>query len=231
MTAQKLKARYGYIVEGIAQIFGSGCEVVLHSLEDISHSVVRIENGRITGRTEGSPITDLALTMINQTIEAKKDIIGPYYLHSEDGRDFKCIKILLRDDNMKPCGFLCVNIDLSTPISVFLKEFFPEQKEAAPVVEEHYAKGISQLVEQAVSEQFFSLNHVRGIALKDKNFQIINNLEKKGIFKIKGAIELTAQQMGITKFTVYKYLRNIRNEEAAPSARRRRRVARSGNPS
>ena len=38
------------VVEGIAAAFGSNCEVVLHSLEDLGHSVIKIENGYVTGR-------------------------------------------------------------------------------------------------------------------------------------------------------------------------------------
>ncbi len=35
------------IVDGIAELFGSNCEVVLNSLKDISRSVVKIVNGQL----------------------------------------------------------------------------------------------------------------------------------------------------------------------------------------
>lgn len=40
--------------------------MVLHSLEDTEHSVIKIINGHHTGRTEGMPITDLALQMLEE---------------------------------------------------------------------------------------------------------------------------------------------------------------------
>ncbi|MGL4907332.1 MAG: PAS domain-containing protein, partial [Plesiomonas sp.] len=54
---------YEAVVDGLAALIGTHCEIVLHSLEDLNHSAVRIANGDITGRTIGSPITDLALRM------------------------------------------------------------------------------------------------------------------------------------------------------------------------
>ena len=37
-----------------------------HSLENYDHSVIKIINGFHTGRTEGAPITDLALSMLER---------------------------------------------------------------------------------------------------------------------------------------------------------------------
>ena len=54
------------LVEGLADYLGGGYEIVLHSLEDVEHSVVKIINGHHTGRTTGAPITDLALSMLSR---------------------------------------------------------------------------------------------------------------------------------------------------------------------
>ena len=49
---------YETVIDGLANYLGSSYEIVLHSLEDYAHSVVRIINGYHTGRSVGSPITD-----------------------------------------------------------------------------------------------------------------------------------------------------------------------------
>ena len=41
--------------------------------------------------------------------------------------------------------------------------------------------------------------------------QLISYLEDNGTFQLKGAVEQVAQMMGVTKFTVYNYLKKIRN--------------------
>ena len=54
---------YKVLAEGLANYLGDGYEIVIHSLGNLEHSVIKIINGYHTGRKEGSPITDLGLTM------------------------------------------------------------------------------------------------------------------------------------------------------------------------
>ena len=62
---------YEAVVDGLAMLIGSHCEIVLHSLQDLKCSAIRIANGEHTGRQIGSPITDLALRMLH-------DMTGAY---------------------------------------------------------------------------------------------------------------------------------------------------------
>lgn len=52
---------FSHLAEMIAGLIGPHCEVVLHSFEDHNASVNKIINGHHTGRTIGSPITDMGL--------------------------------------------------------------------------------------------------------------------------------------------------------------------------
>ncbi|VDY37427.1 YheO-like PAS domain protein [Salmonella enterica subsp. enterica serovar Daytona] len=47
---------YEAVVDGLAMLIGSHCEIVLHSLQDLKCSAIRIANGEHTGRKIGSPI-------------------------------------------------------------------------------------------------------------------------------------------------------------------------------
>ena len=42
---QYLRSYYA-VVQGLAEMFGPDCEVVLHDLADMPHSIVAIENGQ-----------------------------------------------------------------------------------------------------------------------------------------------------------------------------------------
>ena len=55
---------YKGALAGLSAYLGDGYEIVLHSLEDLDHSVVAIFNGERSGRQVGAPITDLALQML-----------------------------------------------------------------------------------------------------------------------------------------------------------------------
>ena len=55
---------YHSILDGFANFLGPGFEFVLHSLENLDQSAVKVINGHFSGRKEGAPITDLALQML-----------------------------------------------------------------------------------------------------------------------------------------------------------------------
>ena len=54
------------IVEGIAKTFGKNCEVVLHDFSNLQSSIIAIENGHVTGRSVGSPMTEVGLKAIKK---------------------------------------------------------------------------------------------------------------------------------------------------------------------
>lgn len=56
-TDHEILKSYEVVVDGLAMLIGGHCEIVLHSLEDLKCSAVRIANGEHTGRKIGSPIT------------------------------------------------------------------------------------------------------------------------------------------------------------------------------
>jgi predicted transcriptional regulator YheO len=54
------------IVKAISATFGKNCEVVLHDFSGLQHSIILIENGHVTGRKVGDPITDFALASLKE---------------------------------------------------------------------------------------------------------------------------------------------------------------------
>ena len=67
---------YEAVVDGIASLIGPFCEIVLHSLEDLNTSAIKIANGENTGRQVGSPITDLALKMLRDIEVVGGSLLG-----------------------------------------------------------------------------------------------------------------------------------------------------------
>ena len=63
--------KYEPLVDLLADLFGSNCEVVLHDIKNPERSIVKIRNGHITSRKRGGPITDLGLKIIkdNKNVE------------------------------------------------------------------------------------------------------------------------------------------------------------------
>lgn len=62
---KEILTSYFRLADTIADFIGPHSEVVIHSFENFEKSVVKIVNGHHTGRTLGSPITDLGLRMLS----------------------------------------------------------------------------------------------------------------------------------------------------------------------
>ena len=194
------------VVEGIAKMFGENCEVVLHSLEDPSHSIIKIANGHVTGREIGFPITNFAMEILNNESLLKNDSTDVYYTKSKGSKVIRSISIVIRNENNKPIGLLCINFDLSAPLYSFIREFSPSSN--ARVDEpERFTTSVEELVNNSLAEALSKIDAQRGISNTNKNKLIVFELFNKGIFSIKGAIDLVAKEMGISRYTVYNYIR------------------------
>ncbi|MFZ3111301.1 MAG: helix-turn-helix domain-containing protein, partial [Rectinemataceae bacterium] len=64
----------------------------------------------------------------------------------------------------------------------------------------------------AVADELDAISRITGVSPTEKNRRVVANLEQRSIFGIKGSVELVAGELGVTKHTIYKYLRELRGE-------------------
>ncbi len=96
---RELLRSYDGLIDGLAELFGKHCEVVLHSLENLHESVIKIANGFNTGRNEGAPITDLALRMLKDIENTGQDYTQSYFARSRTGALMKSSTIAIRNSD------------------------------------------------------------------------------------------------------------------------------------
>lgn len=65
---------YEDVMKLLAAFSGPNCEVVLHDLSDPVHSVVRVENGEVTGRAVGQGLRHL-VPMMRRFIKKKVNLL------------------------------------------------------------------------------------------------------------------------------------------------------------
>lgn len=78
------------VVRGLAKILGKDYEVNLHDVSMPEHSLVLCENGYVTGRREGGPMTDFGLFMLQSEEYQSKDGIYNYLAKNNRGELIKC---------------------------------------------------------------------------------------------------------------------------------------------
>lgn len=205
---------YKEVLNGLAAYLGEGYEFVLHSLENLEHSVVAIVNGHYTNRRIGSPITDLALYMLDQIEAGTLKDDATYYSKNKDGAPLKSSTIAIRGEHGRIIGLLCINFYMNTPLSKILSSFASGQLVPATLTE-NFVDNTDDLVTNVVSKLKEEILADNTVLPSCKNKEIIYRAYLQGIFHFKDAVLLVADILSISKNTVYLHLRNAQERAAS----------------
>ncbi|MEG0751163.1 MAG: PAS domain-containing protein [Oscillospiraceae bacterium] len=204
------------VIDGLSEYLGEGYEIVLHSLESLDHSVVKIVNGHHTGRKEGAPITNLALSMLTQITGGEgNNSYSAYEAVNNKGEPLRSTTILVRGEYDRVIGLLCINFYLNTPLSHILSTFMG-QASSVPTenhLNEDFSENVDDMINKAIEQAHEAVDKDRSILPSNKNREIVQRLNNWGIFRIKDAVSKVADNMGISKNTVYLHLRYARKTE------------------
>lgn len=202
----------GSLMQSIATSFGRNCEVVLHSLKDPGRSVVKIFNGHITGRKVGAPLTDLGMEILKKADTLESDVVGPYFSRLDDGRVLRCVTSLIRNPQGELIGMLCINLDLSTSVMEFMGSLLPPNGEPWENPVESFPLTPNELILRTLGLVRAEVSKQSKLSPSEQNKRIVTELYKRGVFDVKGAVDLVAKESGISRYTVYNYIREAKLE-------------------
>ncbi|MEA4921080.1 MAG: PAS domain-containing protein [Clostridiaceae bacterium] len=215
MITNPLLERYIPMAEMLVQTFGEDCEVVLHDLSNPQHSVVYVANGTVTGRQPGQSFDHL-IKLVVLSAKLKDDFVSNYYFTANNGKLIRSSTLLIRDGSSKLAGALCINLDTSRVAKQidYLRSFLPEPfiplEDVPDNVSEEAVNHVSQMVTSLID------NILSGCSSKDmsreEKIEKVCFMDAKGIFLMKGSIELVAEKLGVNKVTVYSYLDEARGK-------------------
>lgn len=206
---KKILASYSTLLDGLAAYLGSGCEIVLHSLENLDESVIKIVNGQHTGRKPGAPITNLALEMLKKIQANTGETSISYFTRNSKGEPLKSATIAIMGERDRIIGLLCLNYYLNTPLVTFLSTFGGSENESLTGKQEIFSKTQSELMEEAILQAQSTVYMDASVLPSLKNKKIVELLHKQGFFKMKNSVEAVARKLEISKNTVYLHIRNI----------------------
>jgi predicted transcriptional regulator YheO len=196
----------------VASLLGKWCEVVIHDTSDLEHSIIWVQ-GDITGRRVGGMLSDVGLEMLHRG-EA-----GPLFIYTtqtEDGKTLKSASMWLRDSDGKICGALCLNLDV-TPILLlheFAGELAPEESLA---MSEHHVTDLSDLIDILVAQCEHQMSTPATEMSKDHRIEVVRILDERGAFQVRNSVVEVANRLGVTRKTIYNYLREIEEERETPT--------------
>lgn len=203
------------MAEAIVALFGKNCEVCVHDLNDLQRSLIHI-SGSVTGRSIGAPATDLLVKALKKPRDQIEDLHN-YRTTSGDGRSLKSTTIFVRDSHNIPIYACCINLDTtdffnaSQVLSSFL---LPEENGHSQGSLETFSHSTGETIEALFEQAIFEMGKQPASMSTDEKTALVELLENHGAFQFKGAVEHIALLIGVSKYTIYNYLKKIHARQA-----------------
>lgn len=202
------------IAKAIVQTFGADiCEVVIHDLADLEHSIVWIE-GDVTHRRIGGSMTDLGLELV-QAGETQDLFV---YRSQVDGKTLQSSSVFLRDQDGRAWGSFCINFNI-TPLLQFqryLESMVPVSPKAD--FKERFTDDIEETLHQLILDATERIGKPLSELTREERLELVRALEHKGAFLVRRAVPFIAQHLNVTRYTIYNYLAEIRGSDPARSS-------------
>ena len=198
------------IANSLAKMYGRNMEVVIHDFGNLEHSLIHI-SGQLTKRNIGAPVTDVVVKAWRDEGDMVNDIIG-YRSTTKEGRILKSSTIFVRDGRGKVIGALCLNYDVTDLLSVTheLETLTFTSPNRQVGMTETFATTVAETIDALFEQSVTEIGKQPPLMTIDERLKVIGLLENKGTFLIKGAIDYTANRMGVSKYTIYSYLQKLR---------------------
>lgn len=195
------------LADAVVGFFGPSCEVCLHDLRSLQRSLVYIA-GDVTGRKPGAPATDLLVRALQQQ---RVEDLHNYRTNTGNGRALKSSTVFIRDAAGKPLFAFCINFDTTNffNASQALQPFVNSFEQAAET-SETFALVAEETIESLVNRSILALGKQPATMTTEEKTRLIGLLQQDGVFRLKGAVEQVARLVGVSRYTVYNYLRKIR---------------------
>lgn len=211
---EQLKA----IADLIAAQFGPSVEVVLHDFTgELDHSIAYIVNGHVTGRKIGDAPTTSFLNYLNQQGPLEKI---RHLSHLPDGRLIRSSTSNFFDEDGTLNSSLCINQDIT--------ELAALEKAVKGMCDSGYLEtnalagdnefdlqpaSIHGLMDNIITEALSSIGTPPKKMNKDAKIKLLRILDERGVFLIQKSGQKVCDLLGISKFTLYNYLEEVRGKK------------------
>ncbi|MEW9805695.1 helix-turn-helix domain-containing protein [Mesorhizobium sp. ZMM04-5] len=203
---------YGALMSALVSQFGANCQASLYDMRGRRPQLVAV-TGTVMEAEIGSYLPEKLFDRLNSAArESGQPLL--FTAATPDGRRLSSSLTLLRDASGETFG--CLRIDfciesLMHSINV-LQNFcnFETPPAAAPAIAGN--EDVIGMVDAIVSEVMNENGSLRTQDKRTYRMNVVRGLEKKNVFLVKGAIDLIAARMNVSKFTLYNYIDKVRSE-------------------
>ncbi|MDA5281193.1 PAS domain-containing protein [Streptomyces sp. Isolate_45] len=192
------------IAVAVGRMFPGLCEVVLHDLRRPDNAIRTIENN-LSGRQVGDSATELGLRRIADP--DYPSVIQNYSNRFPDGRPAKSTSIGIKNAEGRYVAALCLNLDVSTlsPLALTLANLVAadaeHQGEGLETLRDRGGRELRSAIDSFSAQRFST---PRGLN-RDQKRELVRRLHSEGFFETRSSAQLIADQLGVSRATVYNY--------------------------
>jgi len=139
-----------------------------------------------------------------------------YETRTKSGKVLRSASVFVHDAEGQAIGALCVNQDLTALLK--LRDWLDQAIETAkPAREEiRFDNNVEDVLSQLIDDAIRSTGKAPTEFSREDKIAVISYLEARGAFLIRYSMEKVAALLGISKFSIYNYLGDMREEAVAP---------------
>ncbi len=193
-------------------------EIVLHDVSRLESSIIAIENSHISGRRVGGSATDSVLRILRDQSYRDSDFTSAYTGISGNGKFLNSGTFFIKHEG-ELIGLMCMNTDL-TPMhalkkaaeDLFESRSLPRTADevTTPPIEEKLTQSVNDIPVETTLQVIREMDMHPERMSQDERRRVVAALDRRGVFLLKGAIASVARALKASEATIYRYLRQVR---------------------
>lgn len=222
---KELKRQYTLVVDFLGHILGPDYEVALHELTSDSNQIVAIANGELTGRHLGSPLSNEMLAYVAAHLYETRDHVLGFETVTESGKKMRSNTMFIKGRGGELAGLLCVNFDASryeelsrrvmdlcggmlAPAEDSGARLIAGTPPQTPVYPTSIAGATASIVSEVISACTVPVDRLT----QEEKMKIMEELNRKGVFLLKGSVSYVAKALHSSEASIYRYLGKLNSK-------------------
>ena len=140
-------------------------------------------------------------------------MLGPYEKADNTGQPIRSITAVIRNEDGNPIGILCINLDFSVLESALeILDKLVRSPDIDAIPEALFRKDWRDLIKLEIRSYLLETDKTLDLLDINGRMALVKRLDEKGLFYVRKSMEQVAGNLGVSRATEYKYLKEIRKE-------------------
>ncbi len=187
---------------GIAEMFGSSCETLVHDMGVPTHPILSIYNGHVSGREVGSTMDIMGIGLELDEAGRTTDQVNLAAV-TPDGRQTKSSTFhMIGEDYNLALGINFDYTSLSLAVGM-LRDLTSARSDLQSAL---WGSGTSRRLDDIFDRCLGRMGKPADALSLAERIRLVGELEARGVFSYRKSVPYVAGRLGVSRYTVYKYL-------------------------